>query len=556
YRLASYTLSSLYRLSQPPSACIVSVNLQLAYAQHASSASSLILCPSHNIASFAIAAYNLMMNIRGITMSPLQLLCGAGRHDIAELHDKAQDLRNIPWWLEVCTFLEENSRKLETDGTSQEDNGEPSAPGSSPLSTKNNGLIASPALVQTVSEHPNILFAYAGGPWYNSLVNPFPTPFPNTTVGVTGPYIPGTGSWMVYGTTGFQFLVPNAGRSATNLVGSSAGLPIWSHATLDDGLSMMYPGTIISDSGSENSSQAEDECLEGCPVHMSCFIYHKFFQVWDSTAVEVHRSAGCLQVAASLASRDAESKSPAASCRARADSISYVAASSDGTEGFPPLPKAVPSVPSPAGCICGRHDPSVRKADAYKHCSVKIYLASMEGKGDAKHFSVQNDKMHFNQMIELQLDVETLARRVAVSLAILHWVVKVDARGVQFSLHSTWKSVSGPPRLLLATGSWHHELPDAQNRSITKLRIAHFEEARFIKMDESGVLKAVTAARKSLHIPKPKQRLEIQKRMWDAFVTSYIGASDYLLRVRMETRLLRLPRLFIHHMIQEQPYTS
>ncbi|KAL6835781.1 hypothetical protein J3E69DRAFT_319489 [Trichoderma sp. SZMC 28015] len=259
------------------------------------------------------------------------------------------------------------------------------------------------------------------------------------------------------------------------------------------------------------------------------------FQGWKFTAVEVARYPY-------VSTNEAIPFGGLPSWGYRIETICYLPAKDDGTEGIPPLPLTVPNVPilDLDQYIVGNYVPIKDcRADTYRYCSVHLYFSSMQGRGDAKCFSYHNDKMYFNQMIELQLDVESLARRVAVALALLHWVACIDARGVQFFLFSSWKSIKSQ---LSQAGS----LPQGH----TILRVGHFEKAQRIEMNEDGVQLAVEAVKHSLYIPRPNQRLPIQKRTWDAFVSSYIGASDYILRLRGER--LRLPRCFIDQIMNEE----
>ncbi|KAL6790865.1 hypothetical protein J3E68DRAFT_81056 [Trichoderma sp. SZMC 28012] len=268
-------------------------------------------------------------------------------------------------------------------------------------------------------------------------------------------------------------------------------------------------------------------------------MYHHIFEIfqgWKFTAVEVARYSYD-------STNEAISFGGLPSWEYRIETVCYLPAKDDGTEGIPPLPLSVPNAPilDLDRHILGNYVPHIEdwRADTYRYCSVHLYFSSMQGRGDTKCFSYHNDKMYFNQMIELQLDVESLARRVAVALALLHWVACIDARGVQFFLFSSWKSVKSQ---FSQAGS----LPQGH----TILRVGHFEKARTIEMNEDGVQLAVEAVKRSLYIPRPNQRLPIQKRTWDAFVSSYIAASDYILRERRER--LRLPRCFINQIMNEE----
>ncbi|UKZ74538.1 hypothetical protein TrVFT333_002208 [Trichoderma virens FT-333] len=206
----------------------------------------------------------------------------------------------------------------------------------------------------------------------------------------------------------------------------------------------------------------------------------------------------------------------------------------NGPGAIPPLPQGIPC--APAHPYTGESSGSTTDQ---RHCSVLIYLGSTRGMG-AKHFSYRNDKMYLNQMIEMQLDVEPLARRVAVTLALLHWAVEIDACGVKFYLVTSWASPGATQNV-----NW-----PAFAR--TKLEVDNLEQAHHMEMDDVGLELAVSAASASQHIPKPNQRLPIQQRMWDAFVCSYIGASDIILRELEDCRALQWPRMFIRGLIERE----
>jgi hypothetical protein len=85
-----------------------------------------------------------------------------------------------------------------------------------------------------------------------------------------------------------------------------------------------------------------------------------------------------------------------------------------------------------------------RPANDNNNCLVRVYLGSTEGKKTAaqKSFSLRNFKLHLNHAIELQLEVRALARSMGTALAIMHWAAETDARGVEFVLGSSCKTVS------------------------------------------------------------------------------------------------------------------
>ncbi|KAK4070967.1 uncharacterized protein Triagg1_6334 [Trichoderma aggressivum f. europaeum] len=237
-------------------------------------------------------------------------------------------------------------------------------------------------------------------------------------------------------------------------------------------------------------------------------------------------------------------------CRCRIETVCYRPASGNGNEDIPPLPLSIPGRPMTSPREPGHHGIHLRDdaADTYIECAVHLYFCSLEGKVNDMRFWYRNDTMHFNQMMKLQLDVETLARRMAVALAIMHWFARIDARGVQFYLFSQWQRIQGRqlPQDGLQPGQSLASLAEGQ----THLRVGHFKEAQIMEMNEDGVKMAVEAVKCSIYIPRPNQKLPAQRRTWDAFVSSYIAASEMILTHKGGNS--SLPRLFIYKVITEE----
>ncbi|KAL6819909.1 hypothetical protein V8C40DRAFT_281223 [Trichoderma camerunense] len=512
------------------------------------------------------------MNFYGIELSPLQALCRPGDHDEAEMHDSAWDVKHFPEWLQVISFYQgEKPKSLEANTVKKKDKGKKKARGrkkgkgkkkdkgkspmpqgtpsvctsgsdpqsssvdSEPSSSGTSGsmmyagifmwprLRATTSQASTTGESPSTLSETSSNPSESSSTSSessiTPSDSPNTPSAPAPifPFAQAVNLGGGYNLSWWHFHMP------------TFNLPIQPHpgcATGFDRPPFPFP------------SPHQPPIPGGNKASVFKKMYHHIFEVfqgWKFTAVEVARYSHDR-------TNEAISFGGFPSWEYRIETICYLPAKDDGTEGIPPLPLTVPNVPilDLDQYIVGNYVPIKDcRADTYRYCSVHLFFSSMQGRGDAKCFSYHNDKMYFNQMIELQLDVESLARRVAVALALLHWVACIDARGVQFFLFSSWKSVKSQ---LSRAGS----LP----RGHTILRVGHFEKAQRIEMNEDGVQLAVEAVKHSLYIPRPNQKLPIQKRTWDAFVSSYIGASDYILRQRGER--LRLPRCFINQVMNEE----
>ncbi|KAK0631358.1 hypothetical protein B0T14DRAFT_532158 [Immersiella caudata] len=191
---------------------------------------------------------------------------------------------------------------------------------------------------------------------------------------------------------------------------------------------------------------------------------------------------------------------------------------------------------------------------ANRDCLVRVYLGSMQGKvHTGMFFSLRNFKLHLNHMMDLELDTEALARRMGSALAVLHWGAKTDARDVEFVLgSSTEKTVAAKPisvkdlKPCTYTGPPTDEIEDFFYR-VTELFVLDFNQVRTITMDDEGVAMAVEAWRiNDPYYPKPLRQTAAERNVWEAFVISYLAASQEVMGLeRCQGKILALPRKFI-----------
>ncbi|KAL7783587.1 zinc finger domain-containing protein [Trichoderma ceciliae] len=252
-----------------------------------------------------------------------------------------------------------------------------------------------------------------------------------------------------------------------------------------------------------------------------------------------------------------------------ADEVCYLPASALVSERI--IPFGTPTRSSLIYKYCDSRLKEMALADdANRDCLVRVYLGSVQDKSDATFFSLRNFKMHLNQMAELQLDVEAMARRIAAAMAIMHWGAKTSARDVEFVLGCSLKNIppeNSPETSPELSGTESQRLPhptdaspplsapheEASSCLITDLWLLDFNQVDPIPMDEDGVQKAVEAARvNDPYFPKPLQASRIEKEAWNAFVSSYITASDVILEESGARELLALPRMFIRGLIESQ----
>ncbi|KAL6871775.1 hypothetical protein HDV57DRAFT_524694 [Trichoderma longibrachiatum] len=171
--------------------------------------------------------------------------------------------------------------------------------------------------------------------------------------------------------------------------------------------------------------------------------------------------------------------------------------------------------------------PHVKEAalsdDANRDCLVRPYLGSMQGKtgGQGRFFSLRNFKLHLNQMADLQLDIEAMASRMGVAMAIMHWAAWTDARDVEIVLGRSSEEVSArlsPEKVLrlqepVYTGPTTWNKDGFFHQRSTEMWLLDFNQVRNITMDEYGVAEAVEAARvDDPYLPRPLGETSVEEQ--------------------------------------------
>ncbi|KAL7816076.1 hypothetical protein V8C44DRAFT_308646 [Trichoderma aethiopicum] len=211
-------------------------------------------------------------------------------------------------------------------------------------------------------------------------------------------------------------------------------------------------------------------------------------------------------------------------------------------------------------CITALADASGSTAD----CVARLYLGRKGGSSESKAIPFEKYRsINFHQMLKIQMDVEVMARKVAVAMAVLHWGAKVDGWGVKFLLGGSCETLSwhenSRPISHGSGSSGSSSTPNASGPSkaaqevtqrTTKLWLIDFHRLRPMTMDNDGLAEACKAIRYSdPYFPRPLQDLESQKKAWNAFVMGYIAASEIILRDNGEEEFLELPFLLICRLI-------
>jgi hypothetical protein len=174
-----------------------------------------------------------------------------------------------------------------------------------------------------------------------------------------------------------------------------------------------------------------------------------------------------------------------------------------------------------------------------KACLVRVYLGKKKnppqpGSRPPTLFTLRNFPLHLNQMTDLSLDIENFARSMADALALMHWVIKVDARDVEFVLGSTpieshfrGPSYSTLSRLPKNTSTIQEGKDLTFYKRKIQLWMLDFNQCKPITMDEAGVDQAVEAfCINDPYFPRPHVDLEL----WKAFSGRYLLSSNRMLQ--------------------------
>lgn len=228
------------------------------------------------------------------------------------------------------------------------------------------------------------------------------------------------------------------------------------------------------------------------------------------------------------------------------------------TERILPLPEVtrqllINKFCSPLGKAKALSDP------ANQDCLVRVYLGSLQGRSGGMFFSLRNFKLHLNQLVELRLDISTMASSMGSALAVMHWAAETDARDVEFVLGSTTEplpSMSAAEAAALPPNSWtgppSDNLEDFHHRK-TVLWLLDFNQVRPITMDADGLALAVEAFKlNDPYYPKPLQEDPVAKALWNTFAKSYLKMSQSVLRGKGGHKIRKLPGRFLQEIIDMQ----
>jgi hypothetical protein len=185
---------------------------------------------------------------------------------------------------------------------------------------------------------------------------------------------------------------------------------------------------------------------------------------------------------------------------------------------------------------------------ANRDCLVRLYLGSLAGKSGGMFFSLRNFKLHLNQMVDLQLDVDRIATHMAKSLAVMHWAARTDARDVEYVLGSATQKLRGSSE---TTNPPSGILEDFFHRT-TELWLLDFNLVRTIEFNETGVNQMVESIiLNDPYFPKPLQDHPVAKRIWNRFVQGYLEVASSCLR-DAGPEVQGLPVMFLRKLVDAQ----
>ena len=182
-----------------------------------------------------------------------------------------------------------------------------------------------------------------------------------------------------------------------------------------------------------------------------------------------------------------------------------------------------------------------------KDCLVRLYLGERESDRQQSEVydSLRNFPLRLNMMEELELEVSELAEEMSIGLAIMHWQAQVDGMDVEFVLGSsaTWDSeqqngyddIDAPPHTVKVVNF---------KRRAVHLWMLDFDKATTIEFLERDVDKKLVPA--FLGNDPYYPRRQVDEGLWDEFCTSYLKASEVILRRKgVDEGVLGLPRRFL-----------
>ena len=167
-----------------------------------------------------------------------------------------------------------------------------------------------------------------------------------------------------------------------------------------------------------------------------------------------------------------------------------------------------------------------------KDCLVRVYLGEKESVAQQEdvYDSLRNFPLRLNMMEDLNLEVFDLANEMAIGLAILHWKAMVDGMDIEFVLGSS-ATRDEPPRAYDDTEATPHKIRAINfKRRAVHMWMLDLDKATSIKLSREDVDKRLVPAFLGNDPYYPRQHVDSE--LWDEFCTTYLKASDLILRAK------------------------
>ena len=193
-----------------------------------------------------------------------------------------------------------------------------------------------------------------------------------------------------------------------------------------------------------------------------------------------------------------------------------------------------------------------RDDEANKDCLVRTYLGERESveQEESVYSSLRNFPLRLNMMEEIGLDILTMAKEIAVGLAIMHWQAKVDAMDVEFVLGSSVTWDDHQPVLFHDLSAAPHTV-EAINfkRRTVHLWMLDFDKSSEISFTTHDVDTKLVPAflGNDPYYPMP----HVDRELWEGFSGTYIKASEVILRTsKADEGVMGLPKRFLDQVVR------
>ncbi|KAL2402484.1 hypothetical protein ABEF95_001977 [Exophiala dermatitidis] len=191
------------------------------------------------------------------------------------------------------------------------------------------------------------------------------------------------------------------------------------------------------------------------------------------------------------------------------------------SERIPPLPQEV------RHRLIDRYCPpasaqAIKANDADRDCLVRPYLGRRKIQNEARRgrnfSSLRNYPLHLNQAEDLGLPILECARAMADTLAMMHWMAKIDANDVEFVL--------GGVRTKADTT--HGDIYPHDILGTHSMWVLDFDCCRPMTMDDDGIDQAARAfLRNDPFFPRPVTDTESpDSTLWTEFRDRYLESSE------------------------------